>query len=48
MVAETTTRLRYHKMALLIAEMATLPSSTISVQLLIKELKENTHAEKRC
>lgn len=40
MAAETTTRLRYHKMALLIAEMATLPSSTISVQLLIKELKE--------
>ncbi|MBO0461694.1 MULTISPECIES: SWIM zinc finger family protein [unclassified Enterococcus] len=40
MAAETTTRSRYHKMALLIAEMATLPSSTISVQLLIKELKE--------
>ncbi|MGM9904165.1 MAG: SWIM zinc finger domain-containing protein [Enterococcus sp.] len=40
MAAITATRPYYHKISLLIEEMATLPGSTISTQLLIKELKE--------
>ncbi len=35
-----TTRNHYHKLVRYIEEMATLPNSMISVQLLIKELKE--------
>lgn len=40
MAHTTTTRPHYQKMALHIEKMATLPNSMISVQLLIKELKE--------
>ena len=40
MAQPTGTRPRYHKLARLIEEMASLPNSLVSAQLLIKELKE--------
>ena len=40
MAQPTGTRTHYHKIARLITEMASLPNSIVSAQLLINELKE--------